>query len=94
MPKELYINRVKEFKEYVLQNHILPKVWKTRFSDGEDMRLWFNKISKSARFKTFIFEINDLLKKYNSKILNDNEKEQKFLEYISNNNQIPLYNCK
>ena len=89
MPKELYINRVKEFKEYVLENHILPKVWKTRFSDGEDMRLWFNKISKSD--KSFIFEINDLLKKYDSKILNDNEKEQEFLEYISNNNQIPLY---
>lgn len=91
MPKELYINRVKEFKEYVLENHILPKVWKTRFSDGEDIRLWFNKISKSDKFKTFIFEINDLLKKYDSKILEDNEKEQEFLEYISNNNQIPLY---
>ena len=91
MPKELYNNRTKEFKEFVSTNHRLPKVWEIRFSDGEDMRLWFNKISKVDKFQPFILEIGSILQQFNSKILNDNEKEQEFLEYISNHNQIPLY---
>ncbi len=91
MSKELYNNRTKEFKKFVSKNHRLPKVWEIRFSDSEDMRLWFNKISKINKLKVFILEIDNILQQFNSKILNDNEKEQEFLKYISNHNQIPLY---
>lgn len=91
MPKKLYNNRTNEFKEFVSKNHRLPKVWEIRFSDGEDMRLWFNKLFKVDKFHPFILEIDSTLQQFNSKILNDNEKEQEFLEYISNHNQIPLY---
>ena len=91
MTKELYNNRTKEFKEFISKNHRLPKVWEMRFSDSEDMRLWFNKISKADKFQNFILEIDRILQQFKSKILNDNEKEQEFLEYIFNHNQIPLY---
>ena len=91
MPKELYNKRTNEFKEFVSKNYRLPKVWEIRFSDGEDMRLWFNKLSKVDKVHPFILEIDSILQQFNSKILNDNEKEQEFLEYISNHNQIPLY---
>ena len=83
MAKDLYNNRVKEFKEFVLLNHNLPKVWNTMFSDGEDMRLWFNTILKADRFKDFIVDIDNILQKFDSKILSDNEKEQEFLNYSS-----------
>ena len=81
MPKKLYNNRTNEFKEFVSKNHRLPKVWEIRFSDGEDMRLWFNKLFKVDKFHPFILEIDSTLQQFNSKILNDNEKEQEFLEY-------------
>ena len=91
MLKNLFEKRKSEFKNYVLDNHILPKVWKVRFSDGTDMRIWFNKISKVAEFKDFITEIDDILNKYDSKVLSDKEKEEEFLNYIHRYNQIPLY---
>lgn len=91
MTKEIYDNRTKEFKNYILVNHRLPKVWEIRFSDNEDMRLWFNKISKIKEFKLFILEIDDILKQFNLKILNDIDKEKEFLNYIFSHNQIPLY---
>ena len=91
MSKELYDKRKDEFKNYVLDNHVLPKVWKVRFSDNTDMRIWFNKISKVDEFKDFITEIDNILNKYDSKILSDKEKEDEFLNYIHRYNQIPLY---
>ena len=91
MARDLYEKRKLELKKYVIQNHNLPKVWEVRFFDNEDMRLWFDKISKAEVFKDYIEEIDDLLKQFNLKILNDNEKEQEFLNYIIDHNQIPFY---
>lgn len=91
MPKELYNNRTKEFKDFVINECRLPRVWEKRFSDGEDMRLWFNKILKVDKFKEFILEIDNILQQFDSKILSTKEKEKEFLNYIYNYNQIPLY---
>lgn len=91
MPKDVYNNRIKEFKDFISVNHNLPRIWEVRFSDGDDMRLWFNKISNSDNFRNFIVEVNNILLEFDVKILTDKEKEHEFLSYISSNNQIPLY---
>ena len=91
MSKKLYEKRKNEFKDFVAREHRMPKIWEVRFSDNEDMRLWFNKISKVEKFKNFINEISNLLSEFDLKILSDNGKEQEFIDYISQNNQIPLY---
>ena len=91
MSKELFEDRRIEFKEFVIHNHRMPRIWEVRFSDNEDMRLWFNKITKLEKFKDFIDEINNILSKFDLKILTDKEKEQEFMDYINKNNQIPLY---
>lgn len=91
MSKELFEKRKIEFKEFVTREHRMPRIWEVRFSDNEDMRLWFNKISKVERYKDFINEINSLLSNFDLKILSNKEKEQEFIDYISQNNQIPLY---
>ena len=92
MPKKLYDNRKIEFENFVIRMKRLPRMWEIRFSDSEDMRLWFNKISKLPDFQAFVIEINNILKEYDSKILNDKEREEEFLNYISHYNQIPLRN--
>ena len=91
MSKKLFEKRKIEFKEFVTREHRMPRIWGVRFSDNEDMRLWFNKISKVERYKDFINEINSLLSNFDLKILSNKEKEQEFIDYISQNNQIPLY---
>lgn len=91
MSKELFEKRKIEFKEFVTREHRMPRIWEVRFSDNEDMRLWFNKISKVEKYKDFINEINSLLSNFDLKILSNKEKEQEFIDYISQNNQIPLY---
>lgn len=91
MSKKLFEKRKIEFKEFVTREHRMPRIWEVRFSDNEDMRLWFNKISKVERYKDFINEINSLLSNFDLKILSNKEKEQEFIDYISQNNQIPLY---
>ena len=91
MSKKLFEKRKIEFKEFVTREHRMPRIWEVRFSDNEDMRLWFNKISKVEKYKDFINEINSLLSNFDLKILSNKEKEQEFIDYISQNNQIPLY---
>ena len=91
MSKELFEKRKNEFKVFITREHRMPRIWEVRFSDNEDMRLWFNKISKVERYKDFINEINSLLSNFDLKILSNKEKEQEFIDYISQNNQIPLY---
>lgn len=91
MSKELFEKRENEFKDFVAREHRMPRIWEVRFSDNEDMRLWFNKISKVEKFKNFINEISYLLNEFDLKILSDKEKEQEFMNYINENNQIPLY---
>lgn len=90
MPKQLYENRKKEFKEFVSRSLRLPKKWEVKFSDNDDMRLWFDKISKSSKFSDFINEIDNMLKQHGSKILTDSEKEAAFLKYINKRKQIPF----
>lgn len=91
MSKELFEKRKIEFKNFITIERRMPKIWEVRFSDSEDMRLWFNKISKLENFKDFVNEINIILGKYNLKILSDKEKEREFMNYIEYNIQIPLY---
>lgn len=89
MGKELFEKRKKEFKEYVIREHRLPKLREVCFSDNEDMRLWFDNISKLVYFKGFIDEINSILSKNNFKVLSDKEKEQEFMNYINKYNGVP-----
>ena len=56
MSKELFEKRKIEFKEFIITKHIMPKIWEAKFTDNEDMRLWFNKISKVAKFKRIIIK--------------------------------------
>ena len=91
MSKELFEKRKNEFKVFITREHRMPRIWEVRFSDNEDKRLWFNKISKVEKYKDFINEINSLLSNFDLKILSNKEKEQEFIDYISQNNQIPLY---
>lgn len=91
MSKELFEKRKIEFKDFVAKEHRMPKIWEVRFSDNEDMRLWFNKISKVEKYKDFINEIRNILSEFDLKILSNKEKEQEFMNYINENNQIPLY---
>lgn len=91
MSKELFEKRKIEFKNFIIKEHRMPMVWEVRFNDNEDMRLWFNKISKLKEFKEYVNEVNNILKEYGLKILSDKEKEHEFLDHISRFNQIPLY---
>lgn len=91
MSKEIFEKRKIEFKEFITREHRMPRIWEVKFNDNEDMRLWFNKITKLEKFKDFIDEINNILSKFDLKILTDKEKEQEFIDYIAKNNQIPLY---
>lgn len=58
MSKELFENRKIEFKNFIIENHRMPRVWEVRFSDNEDMRLWFNKIKylKLANLKIMLMK--------------------------------------
>ncbi len=91
MAKDLYEKRKVEFKEFVKREHRLPRIWEVRFSDTEDMRLWFNKISEVKIFKDYITEIDNILNNYDLKVLSDQDKEFEFITYINQHNQIPLY---
>jgi len=89
MGKELFERRKNEFKEIVMREKRMPKIWEFRFSDREDMRLWFNKISALDKFKDFIDEINILLNQFGGKILTNKEKEEEFFRCIEKLNRIP-----
>lgn len=91
MSKELFEKRKIEFKEFVTREHKMPRIWEVRFSDNEDMRLWFNKIYKIEKYKNFFTEINEILSNFDLKILSNEEKEQEFINYVNENNKIPLY---
>ena len=92
MSENLFEKRKLEFIKIILEEKRLPKVWEFRFTDGEDMRLWFNKISKLEKYNSFINEVNSVLSKYNLKILSDKEKEEEFLNYIGAHKKIPIRN--
>lgn len=90
MSKDLFEKRSLEFIENIIKNKRLPKVWEFKFKDGEDQRLWFNKISKLDKFKEFVNKVNETLERFGSKQLNDLEKEEEFLNCITNLNRIPF----
>ena len=90
MSNNLFEKRKLEFIKIVIQEQRLPKVWEFKFQDGEDMRIWFDKISKLEQFKSFINEVNGILKKYQKTILSDKEKEGEFLNCINTIKHIPL----
>ena len=89
MPQELFENRKKEFIEYINKNHRLPKLWEYKFKDGEDLRLWFNKISKVKDFNYFIEEVKESLNKYGMVLLTDIDKENEFLLKIAQLDRLP-----
>ncbi len=80
-----------ELKKFILQKKRLPKLWEVCFEDGEDERLWFNKISKIEEFKPLVLSVKEFLDMCNVRILTDKEKEEEFLNYISSRKQIPFY---
>ena len=90
MSRNLFEKRKLEFIKIVVKEQRLPKVWEFKFADGEDMRVWFNQISKVERFKDFINEVNSILDKFGKKVLTDKEKEIEFLECINTIKHIPL----
>lgn len=92
MSKELFKQRKYEFIETIIREKSLPKVWEYRFTDGEDQRLWFNKIYKHNIYKDLLSEIDLVLKQYNIKLLSDTEREEEFLNFISYNDHVPAIN--
>lgn len=88
MSKNLFEDRKREFIDFVTMEHRLPKTWEKKFNDGEDMRIWFDNISKIDNYKVFVNEVYDVL---DSKKLSDKEKEEEFREYISKFNKVPGY---
>ena len=90
MGNDLFERRKKEFKEIIIREKRLPKVWEFSFSDREDTRLWFNNISRVDKFKSFVDEVNSILKEFEIKVLSDLEKEQEFLSCIEKLNRIPF----
>ena len=90
MSNDLFEKRSLEFIESIIKNKRLTKVWEFKFKDGEDQRLWFNKISKLEKFKEFVNKVNKTLESFGSKQLNDLEKEEEFLNCITNLNRIPF----
>jgi len=89
MKDYLLKKRKLEFIKTVIRWKNLPKVWKARFEDGEDMRIWYNQISKLDSYSEFCEEVESILKNYNVKILTDIEKEKEFLIAIKKYNRIP-----
>lgn len=89
MSRELFERRKLEFKEIVTREKRLPKVWEFKFSDGEDVRLWFNTCSKLQSFKSYIKEIHNILDINNIKVLSDKEKEFEFLNCVCRINMMP-----
>ena len=88
--KDYLIKKKKlEFIKTVIRWQNLPKVWKAKFDTGEDMRLWFDSISKLEKFKDFTEEVKNILKNYNVKILTDDEKKIEFLNTIKKIQRIP-----
>lgn len=90
MSRELFEKRKLEFLKTITKTGNLPKVWEVRFTDGDDQRLWFNKISKLEEFKDYINEVNTLLNNYNTHILTDIEREEEFIKCIKQIKRIPM----
>ena len=73
-----------EFIKAVIRWENLPKVWKAKFEDGQDMRIWFDHIKNLESSADFVKEVESILKTYDVKILTDKEKIKEFLIAIKN----------
>lgn len=92
MGNNLFEQRKLEFIKVIQKEKRMPKMGEFHFDDREDMRLWFDKLPEFSKFKVFKEEINKILDEYDKKILNDKEREEEFLQYISLVKHIPMKN--
>jgi len=92
MERDIFQIKKEEFKNFILENQKLPKVWEKSFTNGGDLRLWFDDLCKVSKFKDDVDEIKMILERFNLKVLNDKEKEIEFLTFISDNSRIPRAN--
>ena len=90
MGKENFEKIKLEFMQTILRIERLPRVGEFHFKNGDDQRLWFNKVYKIDNFKDFIDEIKRILRQFGIELLSDEEKEEEFLECIQAINRVPL----
>lgn len=90
MERKLFEERKRIFKETIKSICNLPRTWEYSFEDGEDQRIWFDKLVKTNEYLDYINEVKELLDKYDKKILTDKEKEEEFFNYITITNRIPF----
>lgn len=91
MSKELFERRKIEFMDFITREERMPMVWEVRFSDNQDMRLWFDKVSKLKEFNEYVNQVNNILNEYGLKILSSKEKEVEFLNCIDKFRRVPFY---
>ena len=92
MKKELFKIRKYEFVEVINRIKRLPNIWEYTFSDGEDMRRWYDSISQLGIYNDYIREINILINKYHIRTLSDKEREEQFINTISKLEHLPKKN--
>ena len=90
MGRKMFEDRKRIFKETIMSIGNLPRTWMFKFEDGEDQRVWFDKLLKTEEYKDFIKEVEDLLSKFGKKIVTDKEKEEEFYEHILLIDRIPM----
>ena len=88
----LYDQRRKEFIETIKKIGNLPKLWEYRFIDGEDQRLWFNKLKSIPKFQELYSEVNKVLASFGRTIIPDKEKEQVLKDTVDKIGRMPTYN--
>lgn len=89
MKKELFKIRKYELVEVINRIKRLPNIWEYTFSDGEDMRRWYDSISQLGIYNDYIREINILINKYHIRTLSDKEREEQFINTISKLEHLP-----
>ena len=92
MKKELFKIRKYELVEVINRIKRLPNIWEYTFSDGEDMRRWYDSISQLGIYNDYIREINILINKYHIRTLSDKELEEQFINTISKLKHLPKKN--
>lgn len=92
MKKELFKIRKYELVEVINRIKRLPNIWEYTFSDGEDMRKWYDSISQLGIYNDYIREINILINKYHIRTLSDKELEEQFINTISKLEHLPKKN--
>lgn len=89
MKTELFKRRKYEFVETIMKIKRLPNNWEYTFSDGEDMRKWYDDISKLGVYDDYIKEIKIVINKYHISSLSDEDKKQEFLNCINKLKHLP-----